>query len=558
MVSLAPLKSQSKWILLLFSFLLVAFGQPAWNETASLLAACSGFACFLRVLLDIPSARDRFLLAMAWYGGIQGIQLSWFLSHPFFYIYGVILFCMGLTGMQWGVIAIWIKPQAFRSVANLFALAGLWVLLEWSRLFVMTGLPFNPVGLTLTASLYPLQLASYGGVYGLSFIVMLSNLFLLRAWLFPPSWARWGAAISLILLPYLIGWELVAFHEKAFVEDQNQMNVLLVQPAVPLEDHEEGFQSAEERRSFLLNRWLRVLKTLKKQIGKEVDLIVFPELLFPFGIHYDIFPLKNVLDMFGELFGSLPVSSFQKIPYMHPYGDEKGEEWWVSNAYIVQLLSNIFDAHAVIGLEETLSQGEKERVSYSSAFHFKPNSDAPPRRYDKRVLVPMGEYIPFSWCRTLAARYGIAGSFTCGTSAQLFDGPVPFGASICYEEMYGHLMRESRGKGAELLVNLTNDGWFPNSRLPKQHFDHARLRTVENGIPLVRSCNTGLTGAVDSLGRVIGLLGEDPIQSQGLSDSLHLKVPLYHYETVYSQYGDLPVILFSAFALLVGLRRFFE
>lgn len=216
-------------------------------------------------------------------------------------------------------------------------------------------------------------------------------------------------------------------------------------------------------------------------------------------------------------------------------------------------MANFFQAHVVIGLEDSIYVNQHKAESYSSAFHFIPGSNQLPKRYEKRVLVPMGEYIPFTWCRELASQYGITGSFTCGTSAKVFDGPVPFGISICYEEIYGDLMRENRVQGAELLVNLTNDGWYPQSRLPKQHFDHARLRTVENGIPLVRACNTGVTGAIDSLGRIIGVLGEDHMQDQQVADSIRLNVPLYHYRTFYAQHGDLPVIGLACLCVLGGV-----
>ena len=113
-------------------------------------------------------------------------------------------------------------------------------------------------------------------------------------------------------------------------------------------------------------------------------------------------------------------------------------------------------------------------------------------------------------------------------------------------------MRENRVKGAELLVNLTNDGWYPNSLLPKQHFDHARLRTVENGIPLVRACNTGVTCAVDSLGRIVGVLGENEVENQELADSILVELPLYHYSTFYSRYGDFLIISFSFLLLFIS------
>jgi apolipoprotein N-acyltransferase len=98
-------------------------------------------------------------------------------------------------------------------------------------------------------------------------------------------------------------------------------------------------------------------------------------------------------------------------------------------------------------------------------------------------------------------------------------------------------MRKSRLKGAEMFVNLTNDGWYPDSRLGKQHFDHARVRTVENGVPLVRACNSGFTAAIDCLGRVVTHLSEE--RRPGL---LVAHVPTYHFTTLYSCVGDLGIV----------------
>jgi len=535
-----------KCLLLILSFLIVAFGQPAWNEWLGLIAACGGFACFWRVLLTMAHPGQRFCLAMGWYGAIQCLQLSWFLTHPYLYVYGVVLFCALLMGAQWGIIAIWIKPETFRHVSSALALAGLWTLLEWSRLFVFSGLPFNPVGLTLSGALYPLQFASIGGIYGLSFWVMLTNLFLLRAWI---QSGRWIAFVLLALFPYVFGWGQLSWHEQRSFQHPRTLSVVLVQSALPIEEN-LVFQSAEEAREFVLDEWRHVLLTLQKQLGQPIDLIVFPEYLVPYGTFHPIFPLQNVQSLFQELFGDV-FKAFPKNSHsLRLLSTDQGEQWLVSNAYIAQTLADIFQAHLVIGLEDSLYVNQRKAESYSAAFHFISGSHALPKRYEKRVLVPMGEYIPFSWCRQLAAQYGISGSFTAGQEAMVFSGPVPFGTSICYEEMYGDLMRENRLQGAELLVNLTNDGWYPHSRLPKQHFDHARLRTVENGVPLVRACNTGITGAIDSFGRNVGMLAENH------ADSIRLNVPLYHYQTFYAQYGDFSVIAFSCFCLLSSFWSF--
>jgi apolipoprotein N-acyltransferase len=529
-----------KCLYLIISFVVVAFGQPAWSESLSLLAAIGGFCLFWRVLLSLPGAKSRFFMGMGWFAAVQVEQLWWFSSHPYLYIYGVIIFCAMIMGAQFGFLSIWIKAQVLHRYSSLFALAGLWTLLEWSRLFIFSGLPFNPVGLTLSASLYPLQFASLGGVYGLSFWVILTNLFLLRAWVSPKSRVNWISVSAAVFIPYVFGWLHLAAHQPLKSET---LSVVLVQPALPIEEN-LLFQTAEEARHFVLKEWQQALATLKQHVGQKVELIVFPEYLVPFGTFHPVFPLDEIEPLFSELFGK----EFRLDSL------DLQQKTLASNANIAQLLADHFQAHVVIGLEDSVMIDEEMRKaeSYSAAFHFTPGRVLP-ERYEKLKLVPMGEYIPFKWCREIAACYGITGSFTCGKGAKVFSAPVPFGPSICYEEMYGYLMRQNRMKGAELLVNLTNDGWFPNSRLPKQHFDHARLRTVENGIPLVRACNTGITGAVDSLGQIIGVLGDDHMQMQQVGGSIRLDVPRYHYQTLYAQHGDLPILGLSALSILLGI-----
>ena len=101
--------------------------------------------------------------------------------------------------------------------------------------------------------------------------------------------------------------------------------------------------------------------------------------------------------------------------------------------------------------------------------------------------------------------------------------------------------------GATMLVNLTDDYWFPYSALAVQHFDHARPRTVENGIPLLRSCNFGISGAIDSLGRTVSAL-QAPLEPS----SFIVALSSYHYSTLYSSIGDMPLIALC-FLLIVFL-----
>ena len=100
MNDITSLKTWQKCFLLVLSFLIVAFGQPVWSGWIGLFAAVGGFACFWRVLLDVPNAKERFCMAMGWYAGVQVVQLSWFFSHPYVYIYAVTLFCAWLMGIS--------------------------------------------------------------------------------------------------------------------------------------------------------------------------------------------------------------------------------------------------------------------------------------------------------------------------------------------------------------------------------------------------------------------------------------------------------------------------
>ena len=183
-----------------------------------------------------------------------------------------------------------------------------------------------------------------------------------------------------------------------------------------------------------------------------------------------------------------------------PFGNEQK----VSNAFWAQAIANYFNAELIAGMDE---EDKLEKKYYSAAFHFIPGGSQI-NRYEKQVLVPLAEYLPFEWCRSFVAYYGIEEFFTQGQECKVFNHKIPLSISICYEETFSNLIRDGRVKGARLFVNVTNDNWYPSSRLAAQHFDHGRLRAIENGVPLVRACNSGITAAVDSLGRTVAQMDE--------------------------------------------------
>lgn len=544
---------------ILFSFvslLVVGFGQPAWNTWISLAAALFGYTFFFRVLLEEQNSKKRFWKATLWFTGVQLIQLSWMLSHPYSYIYFVWILFAFLLGLQFGVIGVFIARPQIDYLRRLVTLAALWCLLEWGRLFVLSGFSFNPSGIALTANIYPLQFASLGGVYLLSFWVMLTNLLALRMWIRFPKIAPISLWALTAVIPFIFGAIHFNWHQKQlFNNHEDHFNALLIQTAFPVEES-MTIWNTQNMVAYVMDEWKQILQISRKQVGKPIDLVALPEFTVPYGTYSFVYPHEKVKSIFKDILGEAFLDKLPdlKDPYAKKVDTSQGERWFVNNAYWMQGLSNIFNAEVVAGLEDAEDLVGKKRQHFSSAQFFVPEAKyGAVCRYDKRVLVPMGEYIPFEVCRKLAAAYGIQGSFVPGKEARVFPHrKAPFGVSICYEETFGHLMRESRHKGAELLVNLTSDVWFP--KVCQQHYDLARLRTVENGVPLVRACNTGVTCGLDSTGQVISILGDKDPNQEWISDSLLVQIPRYHYKTFYSLVGDHLLMGFAGIIVALSFR----
>lgn len=527
-------------ILFLLSLLLVGWGQPATCPLCGLIAAGCGFALFWSLLIGIEGWRSRFWLSSLWFALVQGIQLHWMVGHPYLYIYIVWMGLSLLFGMQFGFVSAWITKERLHQWLFVLAVASALVGMEWLRLFIFSGYSLNPAGLALGGATLSLQLASVIGVFGLSFIVYLTNLFLLRK--------NYALFFLLFALPYVYGWGQLQLTRSSSAPVKT---VALVQTAFPCEEALE-FKSGDEMIQYVFNEWVTILSLLREHQGKKIDLIVLPEYVVPYGTFYVIYSLNDVMHAFYTQLGE---EALKKLPQKEEHLVMRvGGEERVNNAYWIQALANVFEADVLAGLEDN-----EEGEHYSVAYLVHPFQNAM-HRYEKRVLLPLGEYIPFEWCRTLAASYGVTGSFIPGKEAKVFPARCGWIApSICYEETFGHLMREARVNGSEVLVNLTNDGWYPHSLLPRQHLEHARLRTVEAGVPLIRSCNTGITSAIDSHGEIIAILGETRQEQEDLPGVLVVEVPINTYSTLYTKFGDYLIlsiiVIFLTLYGIVELKR---
>src|SRR5205809_4651106 len=173
--------------------------------------------------------------------------------------------------------------------------------------------------------------------------------------------------------------------------------------------------------------------------------------------------------------------------------------------------------------------------------------------YDKLHLVPFGEYLPFQeWMEKLGfvQLTKVHGGFIPGTRRRTMDIPnapraLPL---ICYEAIFPGNVAE-RDDRPGWIVNLTNDGWFGISTGPYQHLQQARMRAIEEGLPVVRAANTGISAVIDPMGRIVARL------DLGVEGVLDARLPGAIAPTFYARTGDVPAAMMVAVAILFVLRR---
>lgn len=479
---------------IIISFIIITLAQPDWSVAASVAAACFGYALFWFGIKDFSNSK-KFLAACSWMFFIQVIQMSWLLSDKYVgpAIFAVVALLCVIFALQWAGLCLFVNRSPW-------LVAGIWATMEWSRIFLFAGYAFNPVGLSLTSSTYSMQIIGIAGIYGLSFLVIATNLLFYQK--------RTKLALSCALIPYLLGGVFFHFHQ-AGITRADKMGVVLLQPVVdPM--HPDA------------RLWEKLCCYLEPYYGDKVDLIVFPESILPFLAYEDVYPRQWVDELFSRSFGGSS-SGYEKVK--------------LSNADIASALSKVFDAKVVVGMEDP---------NYNTAICFDGDKK---NHYHKQVLLPFGEYIPKIF-KPFEKYFVGCGKYVHGNETKVFSEGL--GISICYEEMFGHLMRKNRLMGAHMMINISNDVWYPNSRLPLVHYMHGRLRTIEMGLPMVRSCNTGVTCGIDATGKMLDCLPYETRKAGAPASALKISLPLYGYKTLYTYVGD---YLILGLVPLLGLRK---
>ncbi len=467
-----------------------AFGHAPWS-----LWPLTIFGLALVFALSRPLVRSREVAKVWWAAGTGyfGVALSWIIE-PFLVdieVHGwmapfALVFMAGGLALFWGLAGGAVRRISRGHGAGLAVATGLaLVLAGWARGLVFTGFPWALPGHVLIAS-PALQLAQLGGAMLLSLVVVGLALSLFFALARPwPGLVIWGAAAA---LPFALGAALMPPPG----ETQGRPIVRLVQPNIPQAEKWDPVKAPQH-----FDRLL----ALSAEPG-EPDLVVWPETAVPAW-------LEEVPPVLSEAAGQRPLV----------FGINRVEGQRIYNALV--LLS---------------PGGEVAEV------------------YDKHHLVPFGEYIPLG---DLLGRFGLrglaqrdGGGFSPGPGARLIDLPGigPTLPLICYEGIFPGDIAASPAR-PEVLLLITNDAWFGTVSGPYQHLAQARLRSVEQGLPMVRVANTGVSAVIDPAGR---LSGEMPLGTAGIRD-VPLPPPLG--PTLYSRSGDWPWALLMMLGLVVLALR---
>jgi apolipoprotein N-acyltransferase len=208
-------------------------------------------------------------------------------------------------------------------------------------------------------------------------------------------------------------------------------------------------------------------------------------------------------------------------------------------------------AALVTGAWRTEYGGSGERRIFNAVFSI--GDDGAIRDgYDKVHLVPFGEYLPFGFLVERAGlRQLVQGAFSPGARRRSINLPSapPFAPLICYEAIFpGAVLPEGPRPG--FLLNVTNDGWFGRTIGPYQHFHQSRIRSVEEGLPLVRAANTGISGVIDAYGRIVART------RLGTAEMVEAPLPRAIDAPLYAQWRSLALILSVSASLLLAMSQF--
>ncbi|CAN7636185.1 apolipoprotein N-acyltransferase [Bradyrhizobium sp. LjRoot220] len=399
-----------------------------------------------------------------------------------------------------------------RDASRLLALAISLTITEWLRGYLLSGFPWNSFGYALSEPLALAQTASLIGLWGMTFLTV--AIFASPAVLIDGTsrgrkpWIAPVAALGMLAVMAIFGAVRLSMQPTQLT----RLKLRIMQPNLQQDVKFNYGAKAQVMQKYLT---LSDRASGPQSTGvRDVQILVWPESAFPFFLTREADAMAQIAELLPK--GTVLITGSVRAPDLP------------SGARITRAYNSIY---AIDHDGSVLSV------------------------YDKLHLVPFGEYLPFqAWMEKLGfvQLTRVQGGFIPGTRRRAMEIPnapraLPL---ICYEAIFpGDITTGDERPG--WIINLTNDGWFGISTGPYQHLQQARLRAIEEGLPVVRAANTGISAVIDPSGRIVARLG------LGIEGVLDANLPTALPPTIYARLRDIPAAMMVAVALLLVIRRRF-
>jgi apolipoprotein N-acyltransferase len=394
--------------------------------------------------------------------------------------------------------------------SRVIALAASLTIAEWLRGHALTGFPWNAFGYALTEPLALAQTASLIGLWGMTFVslaIFASPAVLIDDGSRDRRWMAPAMALIVLVAMGVFGGVRLSLQPTSMVAN---VKLRIMQPNLQQDVRFNYSAKAEVMRKYLT---LSDRASGPQSTGvRDASILIWPESAFPFFLTREADAMAQIADLLPK--GTVLITGSVRAPDLPP--------------------------------------GTRVTRAYNSIYVIDHDGSVL-AVYDKLHLVPFGEFLPFQdWMEKLGfvQLTKVQGGFIAGTRRRTMEIPnapraLPL---ICYEAVFpGDVAARDDRPG--WIVNLTNDGWFGISTGPYQHLQQTRLRAIEEGLPVVRAANTGISAVIDPLGRIVARLG---LGIEGVLDS---SLPAAIAPTIYARTGDIPAAIIVAAALLLAIRR---
>jgi apolipoprotein N-acyltransferase len=399
-----------------------------------------------------------------------------------------------------------------RDASRILALAAALTVSEWLRGHLLSGFPWNAFGYALSEPLALAQIASVIGLWGMTFLtvaVFASPAVLIdgkkrgrKLWLVP------GAALATLLALGIFGAVRLSLLPTTMV---SHVKLRIMQPNLQ-QDVKFNYSAKRE----VMQKYLALSDRASgpQSTGvRDASILIWPESAFPFFLTREADAMAQIADFLPK--GTVLITGATRVPDDTPRGVPVRRAY--NSIYVIDHDGSVLSI------------------------------------YDKTHLVPFGEYLPFQdWMERLGFTQltKVQGGYIPGTRRRPLDIPNAPSALplICYEAIFPGKLADG-GDRAGWIINLTNDGWFGISTGPYQHLQQARLRAIEEGLPVVRAANTGISAVIDPVGRIVAQLG------LGIESVLDANLPAPIAPTVYARLPNILAAIMVAVALIFVVYR---